>query len=46
MKNFKVLDVKSVNNIEKFYVPSIFNPFVEMFCRFGEYSLAGKVKDM
>lgn len=46
MKNFKVLDVKSVNNIEKFYVPSIFNPYVEMFCRFGEYSLAGKVKGM
>lgn len=35
------LDVKSINDKELFYLPMILNKNVEMFCKFGEYSLAG-----
>lgn len=32
----------NVNEEELFYLPSIFNKHVELFCTFGENSLTGK----
>lgn len=41
MRNMKILDVKETNDRELFYLPASLNHHKELFCTFGEYSIAG-----